>query len=210
MITLSHLLMKNKWYLIAFVVTLAIVGISLEQKEVPNQEIHIQFSDTEAKQDQIQHAVALVKNELNSLKIDNLRIEELANETLKISYYSDVAISDIRKVLSDAIEVGRTDGSYTAYDNSQLPFEKEIAPYHLDIYKIQETKDLNGATSDVLEPKSEATRSSSVKSYATLSKLTLKQQNNTEKIVYNAYTKGAIALNNSSNKIPESRAGPWA
>jgi len=91
--------MKNKWYISALIFVLAIVGINLEQVSVPNQEIVLQFIDVEVSLHETQDVIALVKSQLEAVAVDNIKIQDLGNGTLKITYYSDIAVSEIKKIV---------------------------------------------------------------------------------------------------------------
>lgn len=200
--------MKNNWFLSAFIIALAILGISLDNGTVANQEIIIQFSNTETTLDRSQNTLSLVKRQLETIDVDNVKIERLVNGALKVTYYSDIDVSAIKEIVTSALESELSNTVYTA-DNG-LPFEKESETFQLDIYKIQEPNDLGGAASNIIEYKSQTTRSSSAKTYATLHKIEIQEKSATDKIAYNAHRDHPIALNNSSHKIPEVRAGPTA
>lgn len=200
--------MKNNWFLSAFIIALAILGISLDNGTVANQEIIIQFSNAETTLDRSQNTLSLVKRQLETIDVDNVKIERLVNGALKVTYYSDIDVSAIKEIVTRALESELSNTVYTA-DNG-LPFEKESETFQLDIYKIQEPNDLGGTANNIIEYKSQTTRSSSVKTYATLHKIEIQEKSTTDKIAYNVYRDHPIALNNSSHKIPEVRAGPTA
>ena len=65
--------MRNKWYVSALIFALAIVGISLEQVSVPNQEIVLQFADLEVTLDETQDAITQIKSQRSTIyKYKNL------------------------------------------------------------------------------------------------------------------------------------------
>lgn len=204
------LLVKNNWFLIAFVLVLAVIGIRLEQSLAPNQEILIQFSNTDVGQNHKQDAIALVTTELAALDIDDLRVEQLTNGTFKVSYYSSVDVIKIKEILSQAAAVVHQKEATPIDQDAPLPFENDIASYQIDIYKIQDGSDLGGTSSDLLESKSETTRSTSYKTYASIYKLQIEQKNKKDVTTYKRYSNARTALLNASYIIPESRAGPYS
>ena len=116
-----------------------------EQTVVPNQEIVVNFSATDVTSLEAQKAIALVKKQLESIGVKNTRItDELHRGRLKISYYSDVDIENIKKVLSDRDYVSL---DYVFYgqkrDNDSLPFDKNSKEkeYNLDVYEIHKSID---------------------------------------------------------------------
>jgi hypothetical protein len=94
----KHQFVRNKWYLYTFIIALAILGISLEQNAVPNQEILIKFTTSQNSVHNTQDAIALVKSKLENVDVSNIKVEELADGTLKLSYYSDLDVSEIQKI----------------------------------------------------------------------------------------------------------------
>jgi hypothetical protein len=203
--------MKNKWYISALIFALAIVGISLEQVSVPNQEIVLQFADVEVTLHETQDAIALVKSQLEAIDVDNIKIQELGNGTLKITYYSDVDVSEIKKIFTGERSLAV---DYTSHDTDKedalLPPEKDVKSYQLDIYEIQDANDLVGSSGNVLESKSEIIRFSTPDTYASISKQCSEEKNKVEKLAYTVHRNIAIAIDNSSYNIPEVRAGPTA
>jgi hypothetical protein len=198
---------RNKWFISAFIIALAIVSISMEQRTAPNQEIIITFSDTEANLSQSEHAIALVKNKLSSLEVDNIKVEQLDNGSLKVSYYSTIDVAEIKNKLSPT-------SSHTVYnlenDNSGIPGEDELGHYELDVYKIQDSTDMEGAAGVIVESKSESTRSSTVKVYASLHKISDCAATIQTQTAYNTHKRSDVAFINSFYNIPETRAGPFA
>ncbi len=200
--------MKNKWFISALLFALAIVGISLEQVSAPNQEIVLQFGDIEVTLDETEEAIALVKSQLEALDVDNIQIQESGNGTLKITYYSDIHVSEIKKIFSDESSVAVNQTSYVTKNTSEFPSEEDVTSYQIDVYEIQKNIDIVGSSGNVLEPKSEIIRFFTPDSYAAISKQKEVEKNKAEKIAYTIHRKIAIAIDDSSYNIPEVRAGP--
>ena len=199
--------MKNKWFISVFIIALAIISISMEQRTAPNQEIIIKFSDTEANVSHTQQAITLVKKELSNLHADNIKVEQLTNGALKVTYYSTIDVTEIKNLLSPTT-------SRTAYNlenkSSGTPEDTELAFYELDVYKIQDSKDMEGAAGLIVESKSESTRSSPVKVYASLHKPSERIVTNQTYTAYNIHKRSDVAFINSCYNIPETRAGPFS
>lgn len=200
--------MKNKWFISALIFALAIVGISLEQASVPNQEIVLQFADVEVTLDETEEAIALVKSQLEALDVDNIQIQESGNGTLKITYYSDIHVSEIKKIFSGENGLAVNQTSFTTKDNSQFPPEEDVTSYQIDVYEIQKNVDSVGFTGNILEPKSEIIRFFTPDTYAAVRNQKEVEKNKTEKVAYTIHRKIAIAIDESSYNIPEVRAGP--
>lgn len=203
--------MKNKWYISALIFALAIVGISLDKVSVPNQEIVVQFADVEVTLAETQDAIALIKSQLQAVDVDNIQIQESGNGTLKITYYSDVEVDEIKKIFSRERGLALDHTSYDfGKDDTKFPFEKDLKNYQLDVYEIQDINELVDSSGTILELKSEIVRFSTPDGYATLSKIRSEEKNKTEKLAYVVQRNIAIAIDNSSYNIPEVRAGPIA
>jgi len=201
--------MKNKWYISALIFVLAIVGINLEQVSVPNQEIVLQFIDVEVSLHETQDVIALVKSQLEAVAVDNIKIQDLGNGTLKITYYSDIAVSEIKKIVLGErnLVIDYTSQDYDK-EGTKFPSEKDLKGYQLDVYEIQEAYDLAGSSGNILESKSEIVRFFTPNAYASTAKQCGKRENKTKKLAYTVHKNIAIAIDDSSYKIPEVRAGP--
>lgn len=198
--------MNNKWYISAFIFALAIIGISLEKVSVPNQEIVIQFTDVEVSPEETQDAIAVIKNQLQAIDVDNIQIQESGNGTLKITYYSDVEVSEIKEILSkgNTVTLGHT--SYNN-DTTGTPSEKDLT-YEFDVYEIQESNDFIDTDGTIIESKSEIIRFFTPNAYVSSAKVDSKEENALEKLAYRIHRTIAIAINDAEYKIPEVRAGP--
>ena len=200
--------MKNKWFISALLFALAIIGISLEQVSVPNQEIVLQFTDVEVTLDETEEAIALVKSQLEALDVDNIQIQQSGNGILKITYYSDIHVSEIKKIFLGESRLTINQTSYPSNGTSKIPSEEDVTSYQIDVYEIQEHIDIVGSSGNVLEPKSEIIRFFTPDTYASISKEKGVEKNKTEKVAYTIHRKIAIAIDDSSYNIPEVRAGP--
>lgn len=198
--------MNNKWYISAFIFALAILGISLEQVSVPNQEIVIQFTDVEVSSEETQDAIAIIKNQLQAIDVDNIQIQESGNGTLKITYYSDIEVSQIKEILSKENTVTL---EHTPYNNDTTgtPSEKDLA-YEFDVYEIQESNDFIDSDGTIIESKSEIIRFFTPNTYVSSAKVDSKEENAIEKLAYRIHRNIAIAIDDAEYKIPEVRAGP--
>ena len=91
-----------------------------------------------------------------------------------------------------------------------FPSEKKSQSYNLDVYEIQKDSDsdwdLNGTY--IVELKPEGYRFSNPNIYAFINEVEVR--NSIEKVAYKIHYNIAIAIDNTSHKIPEVRAGPFA
>ena len=195
--------MRNKWYLYTFIIALAILGISLEQNTVPNQEILIKFATSQNNVHNTQDAIALVKSKLENVDVSNIKVEKLIDGTLKLSYYSDLEVSEIQEIFS---ETSNSQAYTTTPDH--YPTDDGADYYKLDIYKIQDTSDFDGPVGHIIEPKSETTRATSFDTYAAFNNQQVREENSNTHTTYTLYRYNAIALENIQYRIPQVRAGP--
>ncbi|ANH60302.1 hypothetical protein I597_1387 [Dokdonia donghaensis DSW-1] len=200
----KHQFVRNKWYLYTFIIALAILGISLEQNAVPNQEILIKFTTSQNSVHNTQDAIALVKSKLENVDVSNIKVEELADGTLKLSYYSDLDVSEIQKIFSKE----NSSQAYTTTSDDYPTGEAPAEYYELDIYKIQNTSDFDGPAGHIVEPKSETTRATSFDTYAAFNNQQAREENSNTHTTYTLYRYNAIALKNIQYRIPQVRAGP--
>ncbi len=204
--------MKAKWYISTFIIILTLFGaISQQQITVPNQEIVLQFTNTSITSEETQNTVAIVKKQLQDLGVNNIKIKEEENGKLVITYYSDTDVASIKKTFSKEKNL-TLDYAFNNQnqDSSKLPFDKNKINYNLDIYEIQNESDvewdLNGIS--VVELKAESNRFLNLNIYAFINVVEINES--IEKVAYKIYYNIAIAIDNTSCKIPEVRAGPLA
>ena len=201
--------MKLKRYFSALIIILTLLGVAQQQFSVPNQEIVMQFTDDEVSSDDALNAIAIVKNQLQIIGVDNIQVREVEDGRLRITYYSDIDVASIKDILSQEkkIELG-----YTSQDNesNKIPSDNESNGYNLDVFKIQKGSDsewdLDGTL--VLEFKPDGDRFSNPKVFASNEEIDVEE--NITKIAYKLHYNIAIAIDNTSYKIPEVRAGPIA
>ena len=126
--------MNSKWFFGTLMLLLGFLGVRMEHTAVSNQEIVVQFSDTVSVQDESQKAIAEVQDRLLEAGVENIRITQLADGDLKITYYSDLGIGEIQKIFSEA---NLTTDLPAEKDDPYSEDTWEISKnYKLDIYEI--------------------------------------------------------------------------
>lgn len=202
--------MKAKWYISTLIIILTLFGaVTQQQVNVPNQEIVLQFSDTSITTQDTQNTIVAVKNQLQELGVIGIQVKEAENGKLSIRYYTDTAIAIIKEALSKEQNLSLEYSINNEDENpSNNPFNENTVSYNLDVYEIQngsdEASDLNGIS--VVEIKSESNRFSNPNIYAFVD--IYESVENKEKVTYKVHYNIAIAIDNTSYKIPEVRAGP--
>lgn len=197
--------MKTKWYFGALIVILALFGVSQENLIIPNQEIVLQFSNAEVSSKEVQFAILNVKKQLETIGVSQVDIREEANGHLVISYYSEVAITSVKDILS--IDTFAVDFVSNDNHNQELPSEQA---YNIDVFEIAKNSDIGfGSTGKLIfELKQDYDRFSNPNFYGYSPDIN-STENNIEILVgYKLNKTIAIAIKNIPHKIPESRAGP--
>ena len=204
--------MNPKWCFSVLITILTLFGIQQSQITLPNQEIIVQFSDDEITSEEAHNAVTIVKEQLQFLGANNIQVEEGASGIYKISYYSDSDVASIKKIFSDDKDTVKLD--YANHNQNEkstdFPFDKDKKTYNLDVFEIQNASDadwdLEGIS--IIELKSENHRFFNPNVYASIESVDDKER--VVKIALKVSTHIAIAIDNTSYKIPEVRAGPIA
>lgn len=197
--------MKLKWYLSALVIALTLLGVGQHQISVPNQEIVLQFSD-EVSSDIAKETLLIVQSQLQSIGAEKIHTQEV-DGGLRITYYSSADVTVIKQLLSNKnLELG-----YTSSASSQEPLKENTKRFDLDVFEIQKTNnfdlDLDGI---VLDQKPENPRYLNSNFYISFEEIDIKERHSDLKRKYIIQRDIALAIKNTSHKIPEVRAGPEA
>lgn len=200
--------MNKKWYISALVIILALLGgiATQERNPIPNQEIVLQFSSSKVTNNEAQHAIASVKQQLHAIGVHDITVTDFEDGHLKITYFSHTDAASIKKMLSqdDTLEID---------DNIpfELPSDRNEIAYDLDVFEIQNGYEnafhLSGKLG--LEHKADNDRLSNTNPYAANAKRTdytvfeLKIN-----VAYRFHNHIGITIDHISHKIPEVRAGP--
>ena len=196
--------MKSKWYFGIVITALTFFVVSQQQITVPNQEIVFQFSDNQATVSQTEKAIHAIKAQLQNIGVKNTQVFE-QNGILKISYYSDITIAEVKSILiNEKLIFNNTKG--TQNDN---PLDSS---YNVDVFEIKPATE-SGVGFDgkfIVEAKQEYTRVSQiVLSFSAITEgiiqLTLPVN-----VTHKVNTNISISIDKGSFNIPEGRAGPKA
>ena len=205
--------MNNRWYISALVIVLALLGgsASKEQNRIPNQEIVLQFASDSVSNDDAQHTIATVKEQLQTLGIHDIQVTKNEDGELKIAYFSTSDIGSIKKILSEEIKLELTD---TGIANHEIPFEiptkDSSVAYNFDVYEIQNGQDsaLHLSGKLALEHKTDNDRLSNSNPIANSKCFDYIVFELNTNIEYTFSNYAVIVIDYKSNKIPEVRAGP--
>ena len=196
--------MNTKWYISTLFLLFSLFGAFHEQVSIPNQEIVLEFIDTTINKESIDHTIADVKEKLLTVGVSKVTIKETQNGTLKISYYSAIAVDDIKKVLGK-------DQEFVLNQNSENKEEDETASeYNIDIYELTNETDVSNTSDDkfVFEMKYHSDRFTTNSFPAFLKNVEENKSNQLFKTAYKAYKNNPFTEDKTSYKEPEVRAGP--
>ena len=196
--------MKSKWYFGIVITALTFFVVSQQQITVPNQEIVFQFSDNQATVSQTEKAIQAIKAQLQNIGVKNTQVFE-HNGILKISYYSDITIAEIKSILlNEKLIFNNTKG--TQNDN---PLDSS---YNVDVFEIKPATE-SGVGFDgkfIVEAKQEYTRASQiVLSFSAITESII-QLTLPVNVTHKVNTNISISIDKGSFNIPEGRAGPKA
>jgi len=202
--------MSLKKYIGVIVVVLALLGFANQQKgDVHNQEIVLEFNESNVAKIDAQATVLIIKAQLQQLGINQFRVVENNEGKLKITYHSTTAVSSVKRVLLKNI---RSQLLASDEDDAPLgfPLEDSAVAYHLDVHEIQ-----NGNTTDsglngieVLDIKPKIDRLFKPKTATATYYNTTKKEEVTFKVTFNIHKSRRHALQYALAQIPEVRAGP--
>ncbi|MDT0559624.1 hypothetical protein RM697_13270 [Ichthyenterobacterium sp. W332] len=203
--------MLAKWYYSILIVGIALSGVVFQQQNVvPNQEITLSFTQETISSQETQNIIVLLKSELQALGAKNINVHSTEQGLLKIAYYSDENVNDVKQSLNTSDEFNKTN-SLTNESSSKHNDNNETIAFNLDVYEIQKTDNSKGqAGKFALETttKNDYTFSQNVFPFAHYQeeKLLVIAENFRSKVSGND---DANNDNRSRHKIPEVRAGPF-
>jgi len=201
--------MKAKWYLSALLLILTLLVVNQQQLTVPNQEIVIQFDRDELSLIETQNTISIVKEQLQQVGVNNIKVQEGENGELKISYFSELDVALIKKIFSEEKELKLGFASILNKEPSNFPKDKNSNNYKLDVFEILKSNDIEGDFNGLaLELNSENDRFFKPNVYFSINKIAIWDKNKFEKVAYTIHRNIANAIDNSSHTIPEVRAGP--
>lgn len=138
--------MNFRKYIGALVFLLSGLGIfSQYDATKPNQEIVLQFQNEITDSDYTRNTITTITEQLQAIGVHGISISEHTNGTLRISYFSEAQVSEVRRSLSKHSELGL---AMPLSDSEKLPIEKEVGIYKLKVSEIQKTNDLTSGLSD--------------------------------------------------------------
>lgn len=195
--------MNTKWYFGALFLLFISFGVFQEQVSIPNQEIILEFVDTNINKKNIEVTVAEVKEKLLKLGVSNININKVQNGTLKISYYSVFHIDNIKEELTEQHKLVL----------NQKPDQKEkgnnFSKYSIDIHELKNETDIsNSDFKFVFEVKLNSDRFTTHNYIAFVKIPEEHKANQLFKTTYKVHKNYPFIKDRTSHKEPEVRAGP--
>ncbi len=134
--------MKTKLHFGVLLLFLAFLGTYIEQTTVPNQQMVVQFSDTNITLEESENAITALQEQLLTLGVTHIQIGENAQGQLKITYHSDLEITRIQQAIfnADHVNVAFHTNQHTSLPLSESHGEKQ---YKINISEITTSNDGN-------------------------------------------------------------------
>lgn len=202
--------MNLKWYFSTLIVSVALFfGVaSQQQNAMPNQEIVLQFSGDEVVPNKVEYAISIVKEQLKTIGAENIQVSKDEDGILKITYYSDSDVEQIKKILSndDLLEYENSNSN-----SNKFPLKEDVVTYNFDVFEIHNGSDFafNHPGKVAVELKASSHHFNNTNTHPVLVYIANLVEVPSIKVAYKFYKDIALAIDNNFKKIPEVRAGPW-
>lgn len=198
--------MRVKMHLGILILFLTFLGVANQQQSmVVNQELVLHFTDVETSSHEAQSTISIVKNRLESLGVDNIQVKNKDQGKLIITYYSNVDVENIKRILSEEANLKL---KYPLQDQRHSS-DDENANYNFDIYEIQNNNHLDsGFDGCVLADNSENDRYFDPTTFFTSTGLNVRSEDNKLKVTYKIWRTIEMSLDCPLYTFPEVRAGP--
>ena len=194
--------MRAKWYTCTlFLIIFIAFGALQEQTNQPNQEIALEFVDVKIDENNINSAIADIKEKLITAGVENISITQTQKGALKIKYYSLLETSEIKKLFVNEWHV-------FSKNSSDNPLEI-ASTYHIDVYELTKNSDLSSTNNSfVLEFKLYSERSTPTNNLAFVKNTTNYKALHLFRTAYKAQKNSVFLKKHACYKEPEVRAGP--
>lgn len=200
--------MNTKWCISALFIILVFLGLSQGHKRISNQQILLKFAEVEvASETAHDEILAVIAKKLQVLGISNIEIIENDGTRLSIRYYSDIDAVSVKEFLTK-----ESQPSLTNKEEFPSDYPKEELPekYNLIVSDLHQHADdvvnLNATLVFGHKLADEIVSNSLILTYANITSF---EQDVIVGIAYKIYRNIALSTNNTSQIIPEVRAGPY-
>ena len=206
--------MSKKWYFGILMTTFTLLIALQRNAVVPNQEIVLEFETVDITSVEAQNTIAFVKKQLQSIGVQNTRLsQDVEAGKLKITYYSEADVEEIKRIFSQDERIAIDHLQLDPHgNNNDAPSDKDARDYSLNVYEIQKSIDtdtgFNGAV--IVEIKHAQHGDSNGYSFHALSASNYNDLDRQIRVTQKIYAAIAFAIDRTTRKIPEVRAGPLA
>ena len=202
--------MKTKWYAWALLSIFIFLAAIQENTCVPNQEIVLEFVNLNTTEKDIDKTIFNVTERLVEAGASNINVQETENGALKISYFSIVNVANIKKKLLKDNVLDGNDNPFKDQEEN-YPLSDNESNYNIDVYELSQESEISDFDGNsILEIKYDSHRYTNTQTFASINTILENKANNLFKIAYRLNKKRLIIADNTSNKIPEVRAGPFS
>lgn len=201
--------MISRWYSFILILALALLGASVGDFSLPNQEIVVQYQGENTSSQGAETTLAIVKKQLHELGAENIQVLE-EDGKLTITYYSEIDIAGIQEIFFQENGLSLHHTAFGSEQDSQFPSSHNYDGYQLNVSEIQtspgtSSMDLDGL---LVEFKAGNDRYFHLDVYVLLPDAILKEHSLLQKVILKAQGDTQLILRTPAYKIPEVRAGP--
>ena len=198
-----------KHYISILIVAISILGIvSQRQIDLPNQEIVVQFDNSDITTEEVDGIINSIKIQLQELGVEEINVSDDNLGELKITYYTNADVSSIKNKLSKNGSI-KVDLNEKSPKNKNKTHSNNNLSYNLDVYEIQESNTdwgFNGINVLNIDYKSDQlfNPNSQLSTYSVI----INNDNSVTRETYKVLRSIAFSITEIPHKIPEVRAGP--
>ncbi|WP_179335911.1 hypothetical protein [Winogradskyella costae] len=203
--------MKTKLNIGLFVLFLAFLGTYLEQNILPNQQIVVQFSDSEISSEDAEIAIEAIQNQLQNIGVTHIEIGQNNEGQLRITYYSNTHVKYIQNALFN-VETLKVDYNSAHKQSNNFPEHKNLKDYELNISEIKTNDTINWdfERAQVVEVNQKIDRLSNSKTNNFGNQFSAIEINYSIRVATAITNDAIVSIDTISYIIPEVRAGPIA
>jgi len=200
-----------KWCFGALIIVFTLLGVYQNRISVPNQEIVLKFTDVNITSGEAENTIEIVKEQLQAIGINVLRVQELKDGQFKIAYYSTSDVASIKEILSNEknLKIGFTSNNEDE-NSSHIPSKNKSKTYKLDIFEIHKSTDSESGLDGkyVITLKQDYNRFYYPNDIVFNNDVDAKDANLNAELAFKLHFGIALTIDNSLGNIPEGRAGP--
>ena len=198
--------MNAKWCISSLIVIFTLLGLIQPHKRASNQEISLQFIDVEvASENAREEVLSNITKKLLFLGVEGIEVNEDASGQVNIRYYSDIDANVVKEFLSNetSMSLGNEEEHPSKSPKEPVPDNYSLVVSDLHQQGPQGLKISGNLASNQKEIHNGLYNFLALNLPNTFDLLPVVDQT-----AFKTYHSIAMAMDNSSRKIPEGRAGP--